>query len=116
MHIKHLFQNLLQLLLSHMEIHLQLQHILLLAPIHKAQILRNDLIEDKTADCGFHDSAFDGAVLHLLLHPCLDPRMQGDNSVLIGQNRLVYTLKRLALALASRTLLRQIINPQHHIL
>ena len=99
-----------------MEIHLQLQHILLLGPIHKAQVLRNDLVENKAAHRGFHNPALYTAVLHLLFHPRLNTGVKRHHSVLIGKNRLIHTLKCLALTLAAWPLLGQIIDSQHHVL
>ena len=116
MNIKDLFQNLLQLLFPYVKIHLQIQRILLLGTVHKAQILRNDLIENKTSHCGFHNSALYGTIPHLLFHPSLNAGVKRYHPILIGKNRLIHTLKGFALALASRPLLGQIIDPQHHIL
>ena len=66
MDIDNLFQNLLQPLLAYVEINLQLQGIFRNASVHKAQILRKDFIENKTAQRRFYDIRHFSAVRHLL--------------------------------------------------
>ena len=99
-----------------MEIHLKLQHILILAPVHKAQILRDDLIENKAAHRGLNHAGFHRIFIHFLLHAHLYPRMQRHDAVLIRQNRLIHALKGHALSLCSRPLLGQVVDAKHHIL
>ena len=47
MNIDNLLQNLLQSLLAHMEVYLQLQEVLRLASIYKFQVLGQNLVKDK---------------------------------------------------------------------
>ena len=116
MDIDNLLQNLLALLLSHMEIHLQKQFIARNAPVHKSQVLRDNLIEDKTSHSGLDDSCLYGAVRHLLAHPDLYSGVEGHRAVLVGQNRLIGVLKAHALSLRAWSLLGQVVDAQNHIL
>ncbi len=116
MSIDDFLQNLFQLFLSHMEIHFQLQIVLRIVPLHKTQILGQNLIEQKPSQRGLHIAAYRLALRRPLGHPHFDAGMQGNHLVLIRQNRLIHILEILALALNTGSLLGQIVNTQHHIL
>ena len=116
MGIDDLFQDLLELLLAYMEINLQKQLVSFCFPVHKAQVLGNDLIKQQTSQCRVDHALLLGAILHSLLHTHLDPGVQCDISILIGQDRFIDALKDHALAFGSRPLLGQIIDPEYHIL
>ncbi len=114
--VKHFFQDLLKLLFSHVEIHFQKQGVFLLRPVHKPQILGDNLVENKTANRRLHKPALHGSAFHGLIHPHLNPGVEGDYPVFISQDSFVYILKCLPFTQAPRTFLGQVINPQHHIL
>ena len=116
MDIDDLFQDLLQALFAHMEIDLQEEFIAGNAPVHKAQVLGNDLVEQETAHRGFHDSGFHCPVFHRPGHTDLYPGMKGHGLILIGEDCLVDALEDHTFAFGAGTLLGQIINTKHHIL
>ena len=114
--IDYFLQNLFQAFLAYMEIHFQLQLIARNTPVHKAQILGQDLVENKTPHGGLNDIRDFLSIRCLFAYADLDLGLEADHAVLIGENSFVDTLKAFALALDSRTLLGQIVNTQHHIL
>ncbi len=116
MGVDDLLQNLLKLLLTHMEIHLRLQIIFRGIPLHKAQILGQYLVEQEASQRGLHIAAHRLPLGGFLGHPYLDPGVQGNELVLIGQYGLVYILKELAFAQYTRPLLGKVVDAQHHIL
>ena len=116
MYINNLLQNLLQLFLSYMEVYLKKQFISFHASVYKSQILRNDFIENETSHGRFYNSAVNCAVGHGLGHTGLDSGMQGNNSVFVSKNCLVYALEDLALTLCTRALLGQVVDTKNHIL
>ena len=109
-------KNLLQLFLTHMEIHFQLQKVLRIASVHISQILRQDLIKEESAEGGLHIAGYFLTVSRLLRHSDRDSGMKGTYFILIGKNRLVHVLKELSFSLCTGSLLCQIIDTQHHIL
>ncbi len=116
MGIDNLLQNLLQLLLTHMEIHFQLQTVLRSIPLHKTQVLGQDLIEQETAQCGFHIAPYFFALGRCPGHSHIDAGVQSDHLVLICQDCLVHILEELAFAQYAGSLLGQVVDTQHHIL
>ena len=119
-HIHDLLQDLLQILLLHKEVDLRQKLIPRDRAVDEAEILRDDLIEEKSSHRGVDHSlaALLRAVLPPfdLVHPAVDLRVQGDILILIGEDRLIDGFKELPLSLVPLSLLRQIIDPQHHIL
>ena len=93
--IDNLFQDLFQLFLTYMEIDLRLQRVLFDGTIHEAQILRQDLIEQKASQRSLNHlrnlTALKGALTtdHDLL-------VQRNASILISQNSLIDTIKIVA--------------------
>ena len=116
MGIDNLLQDLLQLFLSYVEVNLQLQLIALDASVHKAQILRDDLVKDKASHRGLYHSSLNGSVRHLLLHSYFYLGVQRYFLVLIGKNGLVYVLEGHALSLYARSFLCQVVDTENHIL
>ena len=72
MGVDHLLKDLLQLLLADVEVDLKLQLVALHLAVYKAQILRDDLVEQEASQCGLHDSCLHGSVRHGLCHAHLD--------------------------------------------
>ena len=99
-----------------MEVNFQLQLISFDGSVHKSQILRNNLIENKPAYRRFYDSSFGSSIRHFLGYSYLDPGMQGNNTIFISQNSLIHTLEAFAFSDSSRSLLSQIVNTKDHIL
>ncbi len=99
-----------------MEIHFRLQQILRVASVHIAQILRQNLIEEESTKRGLHIAGHLFPVCVRLFHPDGNSGMKGTCLILVGENRLVYILKELALSKGAGSLLRQIIDAEHHIL
>ena len=116
MGIDNLFQDLLQTLFAYVEIHFQLQFIARDRTIHKAQVLRQNLVEDKPAHGGLDNIGNLASVCQRLGYTHLNAGLQLDGAVFISQNCFVYTLECLAFSNAARTLLGQIIDTQNHIL
>ena len=111
-----LLQNLLQTLFVHMEVHLRLQEVLRHAPVHEAQILGQDFVEDETPQRTLHISGDSLALRVLLGHPDDDPGVQGQIFILISQYGLVHVLEVLPLSQGTRPLLGQVVDAQHHVL
>ena len=114
--IDDLFQNLLQALFVHMEIHFQLQEVLRQTSVHKTQILGQDFVKNETSQRRLHIAGHHLALRISLGHPNDDSGMQRTIFVLISQNGFVHTLKDFPLSQGTRPLLSQIIDPQYHIL
>ena len=117
------FQNLLQLATADMEINLQLQEIVRIGTVYKSKILRKNLVEDETSECGLDHTGLDLAIGILTETTDLDPCMKRDLIVLIGDDRLVHILEILAFARlrclitdTGSTLLCQIVDTEDHIL
>ena len=68
MSIDNLLKNLLQALLSYMEIHLKLELVLRNASVYKSKILWKNLIEYETSESGLYDTALNRSIRHLLLN------------------------------------------------
>ena len=99
-----------------MKIHFQLQQVLRIASVHKAQILRQHFVKDKAPQCRFYNTGYLLAVLTLLGDTHLDTGLQGNRLILICQYCLIYILKVLALALGALSLLCQVVDTKHHVL
>ena len=99
-----------------MEINLKYQLVARNASVNEAQILRDDLVEDKTAKGGLYNTGFLGAVRHGLGYSYFDAGVQGHSSVLVCKNCLVHALEDHALAGCARALLGQIVDTKYHIL
>ena len=83
MGIDNLLQNLLQLLLSYVEVDLQLQFVLGNASVYESKILRQNLIEDKSSQCRLYNAGDLFAALGLLRYANLDSGVKRTSSVLI---------------------------------
>ena len=106
-----------QLLLVAEEINLQ--RIRVCCSVHEAQILRNALVEDESADGGFDQSA---SFISVEEHSHLDLRMDADRTVLVSHQHFVEVCKYLAVALFRVGIsffyarVRQIVAAKDHIL
>ena len=69
--IDNFFQDLFQLFLSYMEIYFQLHFVFRNASVYKAQILRQDLVEQETSQCGLYRT---GLCCTCLLYTSPSPR------------------------------------------
>ena len=114
--IDNLLQNLLQTLLAYVEINLQYQLIARNSTIYKAQILRQNLVEEETAQRGLYDTGHLSSVSQGSGYADLDSGLQTDDFILISQDGFVQVLEELAFAFTSRTLLGQVIDTKDHIL
>ncbi|GFI30590.1 hypothetical protein IMSAGC013_01980 [Lachnospiraceae bacterium] len=99
-----------------MEINFQFQDVFRIASVHKSQILRKYLIENKTSQGGFHIAGYFFSSRHCLCHTYSNSGMQRQGIIFISQNCLVYILEKFPFAFCPRPFLGQIINSQHHIL
>ena len=99
-----------------MEIDLQLQEILRYASIHKAQILGQNLVENKASQCGLYNTRHHFPCCICLRHADFNPGMQGTSLILIGKNCLVDILIVISFPDGPRSLLGQIVDTKHHIL
>ena len=115
MSVDDLFQNLFQSFFADVEIHLQLQLVLRDTAVYKAQILRQDLVENKSSQRRLDHARLIRAV-HILRHADFNLTLQRDNAVFISKNCLIYALEELALALRARSLLREVVDTKDHIL
>ena len=111
-----LLQYLLALLLLDEEIYLQLELIFRERPVHKSQILRDDLVEKYTSYRCIEHCRCPAAVLSGLGEANLDRRMQRHHMLVICMYSLIRRAEYLARALLVLTKLRQIVDAQHHIL
>ena len=98
------------------EVHFQLQEILRIAAVDIAQILRQNFIKEKTSQCGFDDTGYNFTIRLLLRDADMDFRLQGDFPVFIRQNRFIDTFEVTSFSLQPFAQLRQVVNPQNHIL
>ncbi len=111
-----LLKDLLQILLLDHEINLRQKEIFRLGAIHKAKILREDLIEHQTAQSCLNRAGYHISVRVLLGKTHVDDGMQRDVMILIGQNRLVHRGEAHALTDVSGSLLCNIVDTQNHVL
>ena len=116
MSIDDLLQDLLQLLLSYMEVYFQLQEVLGITSVYKSQILRQNLIEDETSQCRLYRSGDRLTCCIYLAHADMNAGMQCQRLVLICQNCFVYALEILTFADRTGSLLGQIVDTKYHIL
>ena len=116
MGVDNLLQDLLQSLLVHMEVHLGQKEILRQVSVYKAQVLGQDLIEDKPSQRGLHISRHHFSLGVLLGSAHLDPGVKGTGFILISQNGFVHIFKVPALSQRSGPLLGQVIDAQNHVL
>ena len=115
-HVDDLLENLLALLLLDEEVNLGLQRILRLRAIHKAEILRDDFIEENASGRAVLHFREHGAVRHLLREADLNLGLERNLVVRVGEQRLVRTLEEHSLALCAVALLGQVVDAEHHIL
>ena len=75
MSIDNLLQNLLQLLLAYVEIYFQLHEVLRIASVYESQILRQDLIENKSSQSGLYRTGDGLSGCIYLVHTHMDTGM-----------------------------------------
>ena len=109
-------KNLLQILLLDHEVNLELEFIALHAAVDKSKILRNDFVEQETAECRLDCILQNGAVRHLLLHTDMNAALQCAFTVLISEDSLVEIVIIIAGSLYTLSLLGKIIDTKDHIL
>ena len=107
--------DLAQRLFGDQEADLEVEHMLGVAAVHIAQVLRDGLVEDDAADGGVHHLAQRLAV-HLAGAAHLDGRLQGDDVRGVGHQGLVLVAEDLALALVALVDHGQVVAAQNHIL
>ena len=104
-----------QLLFAHQKADLQVKHVVGVAPVHIAQILRDRIVEDDPAHSGLHNLG-DPFIPHLFGDPHLDGGMQAHAARLIGHGGLVEISEHLACADLLLPNHCQVVGAQHHIL
>ena len=115
-HVDDLLENLLALLLLDEEVNLRLQLVLRLGAIHKAEVLRNDLIEEDASRGSLLNFRTLFAVRALLREADLNLGLQCDLVVRVSEQRLVRALEAHTLALCAVALLSQVVDAENHIL
>ena len=110
------FNNLLQLFLADHKVNFQCHKVFRLGAIHESDILRNDLIKQKTSKCRFYYSCFNCSICSLFIHSDMNSGLQSNISIFICQNSFINILEEFSFSLCPRSLLCQIINTQNHIL
>ena len=120
MYIHDSLQNLLEILLLYDEVNLRKNLVARNRTIHETEILRDDLIENQTADGGIYNTLDDllCAILRLynLADSALDQGVHRDVAILLCENRLIDALEEHALVRLTRTCLRNIVDTEYHIL
>ena len=115
-HVDDLLENLLALLLLDEEVNLRLQLVLRLGAIHKAEVLRNNLIEEDASRGSLLNFRTLFAVRALLREADLNLGLQCDLVVRVSEQRLVRALEAHTLALCAVALLGQVVDAENHIL
>ena len=110
------FQDLFQLFLCYQEIYLQSKLIARDGTVYIAKILRQDLIEQETAQGGCYVLGQRRSIRHFLAAAHMDLGLQCDITVFICQDRFVDILEETSLSLAAGALLGQIVDTEDHIL
>ena len=114
--IDNFFQDLFQLFLSYMEIYFQLHFVFRNASVYKAQILRQDLVEQETSQCRLYRTGLCCTVRHGLCHTHFDSGLQSQCFVFISKDCFVHALEVLAFSDRTRSFLCQVVNTKNHIL
>ena len=115
MNLDALVNDLAELLLAHEEINLQLEAVLRIGAIDKAEILRDRAVKDHSAHGGIDQAIYLLAVHHgLAAH--FDLGVQADHLGVICHDSLVKIAEHLALAGLAVLVKRQIIGTEHHVL
>ena len=70
--INNFLQNLFQLFLTYVEVNFQKQLVALNFTVNKSEILRNNLIKDKSSQCRLYRSCLNSSVRHSLRYTHLD--------------------------------------------
>ena len=115
-HVDDLLENLLALLLLDEEVNLGLQLVLRLGAIHKAEVLRNNLIEEDASRGSLLNFRTLFAVRALLREADLNLGLQCNLVVCVSEQRLVRALEAHTLALRAVALLGQVVDAENHIL
>ena len=116
MSIDDLFKDLLKLFLSYKEIDLGLKELLGVVSVNISEVLRKDLIEVESSECGGDDTGYHLSAGCLLGHADLDLAVKGNVTVLISKNGFAHILVNISFAGLSVSLLSQIVDTQDHIL
>ena len=93
----------------------QIKRLVRIAPVHKAQILRNVLVKDELSNGCVNNLVLFNAV-NLFIHTHFNARVKRHDSVFVRHHRLVHVGKDLALALIAVFYQRQVVAAQYHIL
>ena len=107
--------DLAELFLSNQEGNLQVKLLFRISSVHKAQILRDRVVEDDLSDGGV-DQAADGLALHLAGDADLDRRMQADHTGVVCHLGLVEVAEHLAGARLVVADHGQIVGTEDHVL
>ena len=99
-----------------MEVYFQRQCIFRDASVYEAQILRQNLVEDKSAQCGLYILYNRIAIPILTLNTYCNSGVKCDDTIFISKNCFVYILKELAFSCCTRSFLSQVVNTKYHIL
>ena len=116
MRIDNLFQNLLQTLLSNMEIYFQKKFIARNAPVNESRSCGRISLNRKRPSVRLYVVMDRLAVRQSLFTAHLNNRLQRDCSVFIRKDRLIDILEGFSFTFDTRSLLRQIVDTEDHIL
>ena len=109
-------KDLLEVFLLDQEIDLGKQVILRLCAVHKSEVLRNDLIKEKSSEGDVDGTCDHLTVFPLLADSDLDLGVQRDVMVLVSEDRLVHAVEASSLSGLAVSLLSQIVDTEYHIL
>ena len=110
------FQNLFQLFLGNEEINFKSKLVTRNRTVYVSQILRQNLIEEESSECGAYVLLHYSTIFHLFFAADGNLGLQGNVSVFICQDSFIHIAEEASLALLARTLLGQIIDTKNHIL
>ena len=111
-----LLKNLLQLLLTYMEVNFKIKELFRSLSLYKSKILADDFVEDETAECRFYVSGYGGAILERNGTTHLNSCVKGNCTVLVCKNCFVYAAEHLTLTEITRLLEGQVVDTENHIL
>ena len=114
--IDNFFQNLFQLFLGNEEINLKRKLVTRNRTVYVSQILRQNLIEEESSECGAYVLLHYSTIFHLFFAADGNLGLQGNVSVLVCQDGFVHIAEEASFALLARTLLCQIVDTKNHIL
>ena len=99
-----------------MKIDFQFQFISLDTAVYKSKILWNNFIKQKPAQSRFNDTRYNTSIRLSPRNTNFNTGMKCQRFILISQNRFIHTFKYLTFTKYAWSLLRQVIDTQHHIL